>query len=109
MLKTHKLLYNVIVVICGEYKLKPSQRSLLQQLLFNYSYTCGSQLKDLDLPEELKNVEIQVHDCQDPIEKLYYSAKYEPICVYCARNEPWAIPDQYPQCQESCSLPTIQK
>lgn len=69
-------------VVFSKYKLKPSQRSLLQQLLFNYSYTCGSQLKDLDLPEEFKNVEIRVHNCQDPIEKFYYSAKYEPnVCI----------------------------
>ena len=71
------------------------------------TYTCGSQLKDLDLPEEFKNMEIWVHNCQDPIKKLYYSANSQ--CVYCAENEPWTIPDQYPQCQECCSLPPIQK
>ena len=63
---------------------------------------------DNDNRMELTNVEIW-HNCQDPIEKLYYSAKYEPICVYCARNKPWTIPDQYPQCQECCSLSPIQK
>ena len=47
------------------------------------TYTCGSQLKDLDLPEEFKNMEIWVHNCQDPIKKLYYSAKYEPIANVC--------------------------
>jgi len=96
-------------IVFSKYKLKPSQRSLLQRLLLNYSYTCGSQLKDLDLPEEFRNVEIRVHNCQDTVEKLYYSAKYEPICVYCARNEPWTIPHQYPQCQECSSLPPIKK
>ena len=61
---------------------------------------------DNDNGMELTNVEIRVHNCQDPIMKLYYSAKYEPICMYCARNELWTIPDQYSQCQEYCSLYT---
>jgi hypothetical protein len=25
--------------------------------------------------------------CYDPMEKLYYSMKHEPICIYCCRNE----------------------
>ena len=25
--------------------------------------------------------------CADPIKLLYYSAKYDPICIYCAKDE----------------------
>ena len=43
----------------------------------------------------------QVH-CDDPIERLYYSAGYAPICIYCAADIPPANasdkPDIYRQC-----------
>ena len=81
---------------------------MLQELLGNMTYTCGSQLKDANLPEELANVEVRDHQCRDPIEKLYYAAKFEPICIYCGEPEPYTEV-QYPQCNSCMSLPLIIK
>ena len=81
----------------------------MQQLLGNLSYTCGSKLRDLNLPEEFSNVEIRDHHCKDPIEKLHYLAKYEPICVFCGVIKAHSVEGQYPQCQESQSLPPIKQ
>ena len=67
-------------LIYSKYKLKKEQRIKLQVVLNN---TCGSKLAELQLPAEFKYVEVQDHVCGDPIEKLYYSAKFNPICVYC--------------------------
>ena len=55
-------------------------------LLDNYSYTCGSSLQDIELPEPFKEVYIRNISCYEPIEKLYYSAGYDPICIYCAEE-----------------------
>ena len=92
----------------SKFKLKTTQKQQLQQLLGNLSYMCGSKLSDLNLPEEFSNVEIRDH-CKDPIEKLYYSAKFERICVYCGVIEPYSVEGQYPQCQECQPLPPIKK
>ena len=101
---------NLWRVIFSKFKLKKEQRVQLQLLLDDFSYTCGSKLKDLQLPDEFTDVEIRDHDCFDPIEKLYYSAKNEPICVYCGQTQPFTSDDQYPQC-DSCLLdsPIIKK
>jgi hypothetical protein len=98
-------------LIFSKYKLKIEQREYLQQLLSNLSYTCtcGSQLSDLNLPVEFDNVEIRVHQCGDIIEKLYYSAKYEPICAYCGVSEPYSNEQYYPQCQNCATLPPLRK
>ena len=96
-------------LIFSKYKLKIEQREYLQQLLSNLSYTCGSQLSDINLPVEFDNVEIRVHQCGDIIEKLYYSAKYEPICAYCGVSEPYSNEQYYPQCQNCARLPPLRK
>ena len=36
--------------------------------------------------------------CSHPIEKLYYSAGYDPICVYCSTPVQDIVPGFYPQC-----------
>ncbi len=49
--------------------------------------------------------------CGNPIEKLYYTAKYEPICIYCATSvqvNPQGE-DHYPQCQDCDDNPHTQK
>ncbi len=78
-------------LIFSKYKLKPDQKVRLQQLLYTVSYSCGSKLRDLKLPEEFSTVEIRDHNCGDQIEKLYYSAKFTPICVYCGIDEPYTV------------------
>ena len=97
-----------LMVQCGEcqmwrlvflkYKLNTRKRQYLQQLLKDYTYTCGSTLAELNLGEEFKDVEIRDHACGDVVEKLYYSAELEPICVYCGINQPFTSSDYYPQC-----------
>jgi hypothetical protein len=73
-------------LIFSKYKLKPMDRRELQSILDDFTYTCGSKLHDV-LPEKYSLVEIRDHSCHDPIEKLYYSAMYEPLCIYCGIEE----------------------
>ena len=73
-------------IIFSKYKLKKEQCVYLQALFDKYMYSCGASLKDLELPEEYSTVEIRDHDCYDPIEKLYYSAKNDPICCIVQRT-----------------------
>ena len=54
---------------------------LSHQLLDNYSYTCGFSLQDIELPQPFREVYIRNINCYEPIEMLYYSAGYDPICI----------------------------
>ena len=47
--------------------------------------------------------------CNEPIEKLYYKANFDDICVYCADDvAPWSSTEPfYPQCEDCCDLPKI--
>lgn len=48
--------------------------------------------------------------CYDPVEKLYYSMKYEPICMYCCGSDNLATKENcYLQCQECENRPPIRK
>ena len=85
-------------IIFSKFKLTPAQRNFLQVTLEDFMYTCGASLRELDLPEEFADVEIRDHDCYDIIEKLYYSAKNEPICIYCGELQPYTSEGHYPQC-----------
>ena len=93
----------------SKYKLKKEQRVFLQAVLDGYMYSCGASLKDLQLPEEYSTVEIRDHDCFDPVEKLYYSAKYCPICMYCANDQPYTSEEYYPLCSDCECLGKVQK
>ena len=47
-------------------------------------YICGASLEDLKLTRNfLSDVYVRDISHGDPIGKLYYTAKYSPICVYC--------------------------
>ena len=98
---------NLWRLIFSKYKLTKEQRIYLQDLSDDGLYTCGATLKDLNLPEEFQFVD--VHDCYDPIEKLYYSAKFDPICIYCAADQPFTSDDQYPQCSNCKDKEPIRK
>ena len=67
-------------------KLSIATRSTLQSILEDISQTCGSSFDDLDLPDSLSFVVIRSHQCGDAIERLYYSAGYEDICIFCATS-----------------------
>ena len=75
----------------SKYKLPVAER---QQLLDEHSY---------------KDIEIRDHACGDVIEKLYYSAGFEPICVYCSCDQPLTSPQQYPQCEACLHYPPVKK
>jgi len=67
-------------------RLKKDERRQLQLSLEGLSFTCGSSLQELDLPSPLNDVYVRSINCFDPVEKLYYLAGYDPICIYCAGN-----------------------
>jgi len=92
-------------------KLSVRDKKQLQDILADIAYTCGATLEELDLPDNLKSAVVHVHNCHDPVEKLYYSADFQPICIYCSSEE-IETPDQegyYPQCQECSDKPQISK
>lgn len=82
-------------------KLAKCDRMELQRHLDEWEFTCGSQLQDLQLAGPLAEVYVREMSCYEPIEKLYYSAKYESICIFCARDQRVTDPKYYPQC-ENC-------
>ena len=67
-------------------KLSKRDRHDLQSILDDALFTGGAQLQDLDLPEQLLGVYTREMSCEEPIEKLYYSVKYKPMCVLCRRK-----------------------
>ena len=56
-------------------KLSVRDKKQLQDILADTAYTCGATLEEIDLPDHLKSVMVRVHNCYDPVEKLYYSAE----------------------------------
>ena len=79
-------------------------------LLDNCSYICGSPSQDIELPEPFKEVYVRNISCYEPTEKLYYSAGYDPICIYYAEEVTVqdAIAEFFPQCTQY-SKPKIKK
>ena len=59
------------------------ERTELQNVLNEYTYTCRAKLSELHLQEKYSNIEIDDHNCGDihVIEKLYYKDKLLPICI----------------------------
>lgn len=71
-----------IMVQCDEcgmwhsrFKLTKKERASLQAAIEDISFTCGAQLQDLGLSGQLNDVYTRELSHEDPIEKLYYSAK----------------------------------
>lgn len=100
---------NLWRLIFSKERLSGEQRNELSKILEQYMYSCGASLQELDLPQGFENVEIRDHDCYDPIEVLYYSAKFEPICVYCAEPQPYTCENKYPQCNLCAEKPSTTK
>jgi len=81
-------------------KLSPGLRKQLSTLLEDYTYTCGATLSDLELPDSLSSVCVRDVECYDPLEKLYFSMKYDPICIYCCGDKNLKSTEgYYPQCE----------
>ena len=81
----------------------------LGKILDDVSYTCGVSFSDLELPGRLKNICVRDHKCRDPIERLYYSCDFEPICINCASQNVQPSAEYFPlcpDCQEQGIVPT---
>lgn len=86
-------------------KLKTHEIRKLNVALSDLSFSCGADLQEGDLPDELVGVVYaKKMFCNEPIEKLYYAANFNDICVHCAGEvDPWSNTEEfYPQC-EDCS------
>jgi len=70
------------ILLYSQNKLKQHQHLQLQMTLEDYTFTCGVKLTDLELTEEI-NMYSRDINCGEPIEKLYYAAKYP---VYSAKD-----------------------
>ena len=69
-------------------------------LLANAFAVMNVLFSDLDLTGRLKNVCVRDHACKDPIEKLYYSCDFEPICCQCASADVSSDNEYLPLCQQ---------
>ncbi|XP_065883057.1 uncharacterized protein [Dysidea avara] len=97
-------------LIYAKTKLTKAQSDNLQAALEGMSFSCGAPLQELELPSDLiDTVFVRNLNCHEPIEALYYSAKYEPICVYCAKPQGFTDDKQYPQCSDCKDKPVVTK
>ncbi len=91
-------------LIYSKRKLKP-EKTQLQQVLEDMSFSCGAQLQELAALKDI--VFVWEMSCGQPIEKLHYAARFDDICVYCAEVvSPWSNTEQYYQ---QCSAMTVQR
>ncbi len=81
----------------------------MHHIIDDISYSCGATIQDLDLPEKFSCVYLKDHNCHDAVEKLYYSAGFEPICIYCAAENVDDCVGSYPKCSDCSEKPTIKK
>ena len=94
-------------------KLTAAERASLQHALDDVAYTCGAQLQDVGLNGKLGEVYSRDLRCYVPIENLYYSSGYTPICIYCAADNAQGkmgaihsvrIAYNHPCTEDDCSL-----
>ena len=88
-------------IVCFKEALFHCKAGACDYILDDYTYTCGATLSDLELSGSWS--EVCVHDlkCYDPLDKLYYSMKYNPICIQCyAENNIVSVQGHYPQCEK---------
>ena len=78
-------------------KLSTDQVSQLEIIIEDMAYTCRATFDDLALPEGI-DVNVKLHNCYEPIEKVYYSCGYQAICIYCAGTVSQSTDEYYPQC-----------
>ena len=89
--------------------LSDEERQKVQDSLGSVSFTCGVPIEDFDadLPVYTRSL-----NCYEPIEKQYYSAGYEPICVYCASTDELDMTSNtgyLPQCGNCAGKEQIKK
>jgi len=65
-------------------KLKTQERNRFQRALDDMSFSCGAALQDAEIPTEVADVVyVKKMHCHKPIERLYYAADFNDICVHC--------------------------
>ena len=99
-------LWRLLHVYSKKRKLSAQDKTEIQSVIDDISYTCGATLQELDLPDKFSCVYVREHNCFDPIEKLYYSAGFEPICIYCAAED---VEDCNPKCSACSDRPLVKK
>jgi len=104
--------YDAIVqswhLLYAKRKLKRQEKIEVEQSLNGPSFLCGSQLQDLDLADYL--LFVRKLACEDPIERLHYSAKFEDICIHCSGPvDPWSDTEpfylQCKACEDKSKIP----
>lgn len=88
-------------LVYAKRKLKAEEKVQLDRSLSDMQFSCGAQLQDADIPPNLQDVVfVRELSCDEPIEKLYYAAKFADICVHCASPvSSWSDREKYyPQC-----------
>ena len=90
---------NMWRLVYSPVKLSTQQWQFLQLQFEHYLYTYGSDLANLELTDDFPKVYARELHCGDPIERLYYSAGYAPICIYCAADIPPANASDKPDIQ----------
>ena len=91
-------------------KLKAAEIRKIRGTLDDLTFSCGADLQEVGLPPELDGVVyVKKMYCNEPIERLYYSANFDDICVYCAGDvPPWSNMEEfYPQCDDCADKPHI--
>lgn len=103
-----------MVIICSQCEksrvlycktvVRGKMRDQLKSSLADLEYSCGSTFQDIDCEDDhvLRKVFVKENImCKDNIEFSYYSAGFEPICIYCGEDEEYSDSDFYPLC-ENC-------
>ena len=82
-------------------KLSPGLQKQLSTLLEDYTYTVWCDTLGLRaIPDSLSSVCVRHIECYDPLEKLYFSMKYDPICICCCGDKNRKSTEgYYPQCE----------
>ena len=94
--------------VCNMFKTQ--ERNRLQRALDDMSFSCGAALQDAEIPTEVADiVYVKKMHCHEPIERLYYAAGFNDICVHCgAEVSPWSNKElYYPQAKTVLRSPDI--
>ena len=95
-------------LVYATHKLKSAEQKIVENALNGMSFSCGSPLHDMTA-ELSEKVYVRDLHCHEPIEILYYTAKYDPICIYCGLPESYKDDNNYPKCDSCKDKPSIAK
>ena len=80
-------------------KLTSKEKTVLNKVLDGMSFSCGADLQEANLPDALVGivyVKKCIASCNEPIEKQYYAANFDDICVCCASEvAPWSNTEEF--------------